>query len=160
MILDKLAESSRRRVEERKRTRSLEELRREAEARNAQTGFPFETALGRQGLSFICEVKKASPSKGVIAEEFPYLQIASEYEAAGADAVSCLTEPEYFLGSDRYLEEIAGKISLPVLRKDFTVDPYMIYEAKILGASAVLLICAILDREEVREGIRIADSLG
>lgn len=160
MILDKLAESSRRRVEERKRTRSLEELRREAEARNAQTVFPFETALGRQGLSFICEVKKASPSKGVIAEEFPYLQIASEYEAAGADAVSCLTEPEYFLGSDRYLEEIAGKISLPVLRKDFTVDPYMIYEAKILGASAVLLICAILDREEVREGIRIADSLG
>ena len=160
MILDKLAESSRRRVEERKRTRSLEELRREAEARNAQTGFPFETALGRQGLSFICEVKKASPSKGVIAKEFPYLQIASEYEAAGADAVSCLTEPEYFLGSDRYLEEIAGKISLPVLRKDFTVDSYMIYEAKILGASAVLLICAILDREEVREGIRIADSLG
>lgn len=160
MILDKLAESSRRRVEERKRTRSLEALRREAEARNAQTVFPFETALGRQGLSFICEVKKASPSKGVIAEEFPYLQIASEYEAAGADAVSCLTEPEYFLGSDRYLEEIAGKISLPVLRKDFTVDPYMIYEAKILGASAVLLICAILDREEVREGIRIADSLG
>ena len=160
MILDKLAESSRRRVEERKRTRSLEELRREAEARNAQTGFPFETALGRQGLSFICEVKKASPSKGVIAEEFPYLQIASEYEAAGADAVSCLTEPEYFLGSDRYLEEIAGKISLPVLRKDVTVDPYMIYEAKILGASAVLLICAILNREEVREGIRIADSLG
>lgn len=160
MILDKLAESSRRRVEERKRTRSLEALRREAEARNAQTGFPFETALGRQGLSFICEVKKASPSKGVIAKEFPYLQIASEYEAAGADAVSCLTEPEYFLGSDRYLEEIAGKISLPVLRKDFTVDPYMIYEAKILGASAVLLICAILDREEVREGIRIADSLG
>lgn len=160
MILDKLAESSRRRVEERKRTRSLEALRREAEARNAQTGFPFETALGRQGLSFICEVKKASPSKGVITEEFPYLQIASEYEAAGADAVSCLTEPEYFLGSDRYLEEIAGKISLPVLRKDFTVDPYMIYEAKILGASAVLLICAILDREEVREGIRIADSLG
>lgn len=160
MILDKLAESSRRRVEERKRTRSLEALRREAEARNAQTGFPFETALGRQGLSFICEVKKASPSKGVIAKEFPYLQIASEYEAAGADAVSCLTELEYFLGSDRYLEEIAGKISLPVLRKDFTVDPYMIYEAKILGASAVLLICAILDREEVREGIRIADSLG
>ena len=96
----------------------------------------------------------------MIAKEFPYLQIASEYEAAGADAVSCLTEPEYFLGSDRYLEEIAGKISLPVLRKDFTVDPYMIYEAKILGASAVLLICAILDREEVREGIRIADSLG
>ena len=160
MILEKLAEASRRRVEERKQKKPLAQLRREAEGRNAGTGFPFEAALKREGLSFICEVKKASPSKGVIAEEFPYLQIASEYEAAGADAVSCLTEPEYFLGSDRYLEEIAAEISLPVLRKDFTVDPYMIYEAKLLGASAVLLICALLDREQIREGIQIADSLG
>ena len=160
MILEKLAEASRRRVEARKQKKPLAQLRREAEGMNAGTGFPFEAALRREGLSFICEVKKASPSKGVIAEEFPYLQIASEYEAAGADAVSCLTEPEYFLGSDRYLEEIAAEISLPVLRKDFTVDPYMIYEAKLLGASAVLLICALLDREQIREGIQIADSLG
>ncbi len=160
MILDQLAEASRRRVEERKQRKPLAQLRREAEQMDARTGFPFEAALGRPELSFICEVKKASPSKGVIASEFPYQQIASEYEAAGADAVSCLTEPEYFLGSDRYLEEIAKKISLPVLRKDFTVDPYMIYEAKLLGASAVLLICAILDCGAVREGIQIADSLG
>lgn len=160
MILDKLAESSRQRVERRKKEKTPEQLRREAEGMSADTGFPFEAALKKPGLSFICEVKKASPSKGVIAAEFPYLQIASEYEAAGADAVSCLTEPEYFLGSDRCLEEIAAKISLPVLRKDFTVDPYMIYEAKLLGASAVLLICAILDRDAVREGIQIADSLG
>lgn len=160
MILEKLAEASRYRVEKRKVRKSPELLRREAESMERDTGFPFEAALRKPELSFICEVKKASPSKGVIAPEFPYLQIASEYEEAGADAVSCLTEPEYFQGSDRYLKEIAGKSSIPVLRKDFTVDPYMIYEAKVLGASAVLLICALLDRGEIREGIQIADSLG
>lgn len=160
MILEKLAEASRYRVEKRKVRKSPELLRREAESMGRENGFPFEAALRKPDLSFICEVKKASPSKGVLAPEFPYLQIASEYEEAGADAVSCLTEPEYFQGSDRYLEEIAGKVSIPVLRKDFTVDPYMIYEAKVLGASAVLLICALLDRGEIREGIQIADSLG
>lgn len=160
MILEKLAEASRCRVEKKKVWKSPELLRREAESMGRETGFPFEAALRKPDLSFICEVKKASPSKGVIAPEFPYLQIASEYEEAGADAVSCLTEPEYFQGSDRYLKEIAGKSSIPVLRKDFTVDPYMIYEAKVLGASAVLLICALLDRGEIREGIQIADSLG
>ncbi len=160
MILEKLAEASRCRVEKKKVRKSPELLRREAESMGRETGFPFEAALRKPDLSFICEVKKASPSKGVLAPEFPYLQIASEYEEAGADAVSCLTEPEYFQGSDRYLEEIAGKSSIPVLRKDFTVDPYMIYEAKVLGASAVLLICALLDRGEIREGIQIADSLG
>ena len=111
-------------------------------------------------ISFICEVKKASPSKGVIAEDFPYLEIAREYERAGAAAISCLTEPEYFLGRDRYLEEIAGKVRIPVLRKDFTVDAYQIYEAKVLGASAILLICSILSDEQLREYIRIADGLG
>lgn len=160
MILEKLAEASRYRVEKRKVRKSPELLRREAESMGRENGFPFEAALRKPDLSFICEVKKASPSKGVLAPEFPYLQIASEYEEAGADAVSCLTEPEYFQGSDRYLKEIAGKSSIPVLRKDFTVDPYMIYEAKVLGASAVLLICALLDRGEIREGIQIADSLG
>ena len=160
MILEKLAEASRYRVEKRKVRKSPELLRREAESMGRETGFPFEAALRKPDLSFICEVKKASPSKGVLAPEFPYLQIASEYEEAGADAVSCLTEPEYFQGSDRYLKEIAGKSSIPVLRKDFTVDPYMIYEAKVLGASAVLLICALLDWGEIREGIQIADSLG
>lgn len=103
----------------------------------ADTGFPFEEALKAQGLSFICEVKKASPSKGLIAPDFPYLSIASQYEAAGADAISVLTEPRWFLGDDRYLEEIARTVSIPCLRKDFTVDEYMIYEAKLLGASAV-----------------------
>ncbi len=111
-------------------------------------------------MSFICECKKASPSKGVIAEEFPYLQIAREYEAAGASAVSVLTEPKWFLGRDRYLEEIAADVKIPCLRKDFVVDAYMLYQAKLLGASAVLLICAILSREQLKEYRGICDELG
>ena len=113
-----------------------------------------------EGIAFICECKKASPSKGLIAPDFPYLDIAHAYESAGADCISVLTEPQYFLGSDRYLEEIAEAVYLPCLRKDFTVDPYMLYEAKLLGASAVLLICALLDAGALREYLAIADSLG
>lgn len=123
-------------------------------------GFEFEKALAADGTSFICEVKKASPSKGVIAEDFPYLEIAREYEAAGAAAISCLTEPKWFMGSDEYLREIAGTVSIPVLRKDFTICDYQIYEAKTLGASAVLLICALLDTDTIREYIKICDTLG
>lgn len=111
-------------------------------------------------MSFICEVKKASPSKGIIAEDFPYMQIAGEYEKAGAAAISCLTEPYYFKGSDDYLKAIAAHVHIPVLRKDFTVDEYMIYEAKVFGASAVLLICAILTDEELVRFQKIAHSLG
>ena len=122
--------------------------------------FIFEKALRGGDIAFICEVKKASPSKGVIADNFPYLNIAKEYEAAGAAAISVLTEPHYFKGSDLYLKEIAGTVSIPLLRKDFTVDSYMIYEAKILGASAILLICAILDKDTLAEYINIAHSLG
>lgn len=122
--------------------------------------YPFEEALGREGLSIISEVKKASPSKGVIAEDFPYLEIATTYEDAGADAISCLTEPDRFRGSDEYLKDIVKKVSIPVLRKDFTVDPYMIYQAKLMGASAVLLIAAILSDEELKSYFDIADRLG
>lgn len=122
--------------------------------------FEFEKALRVKPLAFICEVKKASPSKGVIAEDFPYLDIAREYEIAGASAISCLTEPKWFLGSDKYLKEIASEVDIPVLRKDFTVCPYQIYEAHTLGASAVLLICALLDTATIKEYISIADSLG
>ena len=116
--------------------------------------------LFRSGISFICECKKASPSKGLIAPDFPYLQIAREYEDAGADAISVLTEPKWFLGSDAYLKEIAAAVSVPCLRKDFTVDEYMIYEAKVLGASAVLLICSILSEAQVREYLTVCDELG
>lgn len=158
-ILDQLAEHAVKRVAEAKAVKSLEEVKREALAL-PKGDFAFEKALRKDGISFICECKKASPSKGVIAEDFPYLEIAREYEAAGADCISVLTEPKWFLGSDSYLKEIASSVSIPCLRKDFTVDEYMIYEAKVLGASAVLLICSILSVEQIRKYIRICDELG
>ena len=158
-ILDKLAASAKARCEAAKGKIPPEEIRRLAE--NTPKGdFGFEKSLKKPGMSFICECKRASPSKGLIAPEFPYLDIARDYEAAGADCISVLTEPEWFLGSDRYLEEIAHTVGIPCLRKDFTVDEYMIYEAKLLGASAVLLICSILDAEQLKEYIGVADSLG
>lgn len=160
MILDEIAEKTRERVADCKKKVSLEELKTKAEQMEVTQEFPFYKALKKEGLSFICEVKKASPSKGIIAEDFPYLEIAKDYEKAGADAISCLTEPFYFLGKDEYLQEIASEVSIPVLRKDFVVDPYMIYEAKILGASAVLLICSILTEEELVEYHKLAEGLG
>lgn len=159
-ILDKLSEYAKFRVTEEEKKLPLSEARRIAEDMPKDTGFPFEKTLKAPGISFICEVKKASPSKGLIAPDFPYLDIARQYEEAGAAAISCLTEPGWFQGSDVYLSEIARSVSIPVLRKDFTVDPYMIYRAKALGASAVLLICAILTEEQIREWIAICDSLG
>ncbi|MDD6233638.1 MAG: indole-3-glycerol phosphate synthase TrpC [Lachnospiraceae bacterium] len=160
MILDEIAAKTRERTAKNASLVPAEELKQKAYAMECNTGFPFEEALKKEEMSFICEVKKASPSKGIIAEDFPYLQIAKEYEKAGAAAISCLTEPYYFKGSDDYLKEIAAHVQIPVLRKDFTVDEYMIYEAKVLGASAVLLICAILTDEELVRFHKIADSLG
>ena len=160
MILDEIAAATRKRIAAEKEQIHLEEIKAQACALPSDIGFPFEQALKKDGIQFICEVKKASPSKGVIAEEFPYLDIAGDYEHAGAAAISVLTEPYYFKGSDTYLREIVQEVRIPVLRKDFTVDPYMIYQAKVLGASAVLLICAILTDEELSEYHRIADSLG
>lgn len=158
-ILDQLADHARERVSEAKRKISPKDLKQQA--LSMQKGsFAFEKALRKDGISFICECKKASPSKGLIAPEFPYLQIAEEYEAAGADCISVLTEPKWFLGSDKFLKEIADAVSIPCLRKDFTVDEYMIYEAKVLGASAVLLICSILGKSEIREYLQICDDLG
>ena len=156
-ILDQLAEHARERVACAKRQRP--DIRREALAL-PKGDFPFEKALSGPALAFICECKKASPSKGLIAPEFPYLEIAKDYEAAGADAISVLTEPKWFLGSDDYLRDIAASVVIPCLRKDFTVDEYMLYEAKLLGASAALLICAILDEQQVKDYIQICDGLG
>ena len=158
-ILQILADSAAARTERAKRLRSAESVRRDAEAM-PKGSFRFENALHTDDIAFICECKKASPSKGLIAPDFPYLRIAQEYENAGADCISVLTEPERFLGSDRYLAEIAAAVTIPCLRKDFTVDPYMIYEAKLLGASAVLLICAILDKPALTEYHNIAESVG
>ena len=158
-ILFTIAEYTKNRVEEAGKKVPLSELRDQAESLPKGT-FAFEKALKCEDISFICECKKASPSKGLIAPEFPYLDIAKQYEEAGADCISVLTEPKWFLGSDEYLSEIAKSVSTPCLRKDFTVDEYMIYQAKLLRASAVLLICSILDRSKLKEYIEICDSLG
>ena len=158
-ILDELADYARVRTAEAKKKRSLEEVKKAALAL-PKGDYRFETALKKPGISFICECKKASPSKGLIAPEFPYLEIAKAYEAAGADCISVLTEPKWFLGSERYLQEIAEAVEIPCLRKDFTVDEYMIYEAKLLGASAVLLICSILNEEELRYYMAVCEELG
>ncbi len=159
MILDDIAAKTRIRVENAKKALPFTALRAEAE-QMPKEGLPFQAALEKSGISFICEIKKASPSKGLIAPDFPYLQIAREYQAAGARAISVLTEPEFFLGDDRYLTEVTQTVDLPVLRKDFIIDPYQIYEAKRIGASAVLLICALLSEEELAEYLAIAESLG
>ena len=163
-ILEILAETARERVSEDKKKIAMEKMKELAFSMECNTdkksGFPVERALSSGDISFICEVKKASPSKGIIAEDFPYLKIAKEYEEAGAACISVLTEPSRFLGSDTYLKEIAETVHIPVLRKDFTIDAYQIYQAKVLGASMVLLICALLDEATIREYIGICDSLG
>lgn len=160
MILETIAQANKERYEKIGRQIPLETVKAKAHAMELNTGFPFEKALAKEGMSYICEVKKASPSKGVIAEDFPYLKIAEEYEQAGASAVSVLTEPKWFLGSNDYLEEISKQIKIPILRKDFTVCEYQIYEAKIIGASAVLLICSLMDTQALKEYIELCDSLG
>ena len=157
-ILDQLADYARQRVAAAKAVAPTAEVRRKA-LELPRGGFSFERALSGENLAFICECKKASPSKGLIAPDFPYLDIARNYEAAGAEAISVLTEPKWFLGRDEYLREIAGAVSIPCLRKDFTVDEYMLYQARLLGASAVLLICAILDAAELRDYLQICDAL-
>lgn len=158
-ILDQLAEYARVRTELAKSRISLEEMRRRAFSL-PKGEFSFEKALETPDIAFICECKRASPSKGLIAPDFPYVQIAQDYQTAGADAISVLTEPKWFLGSDQYLEEIAHAVSVPCLRKDFTVDEYMIYEAKVLGASAVLLICSILTQHQITAYLGLCDELG
>lgn len=160
MILDKIVASTRKRVEQEKKRQSPKEIKAQALAIEGRTDFPFEKMLHAEGISFICEVKKASPSKGVIAQDFPYLDIAREYEGAGAGAISVLTEPEFFQGSPEYLREIRQAVKLPLLRKDFIIDEYQIYQAKILGADAALLICAILDAAKLKEYIKLCDQLG
>ena len=158
-ILDELAAYAKERVQAAEKALPPAVLREQAFAL-PKGHFAFENALKTPDISFICECKKASPSKGLIAPDFPYLRIAREYEAAGADAISVLTEPKWFLGSDQYLRQIAENVSIPCLRKDFTVDEYMIYQAKLLGASAALLICAILSPSQLREYLSLCDELG
>lgn len=162
-ILNEIADKTKQRIREEKSQLPVFELKKRIEEQrdmDAVSGKPaFLEALQKPGMSYICEVKKASPSKGLIAPDFPYLSIAKEYEKAGASAISCLTEPYYFQGADSYLKEIARSVNIPVLRKDFTVEEYMIYQAKALGASAVLLICAILDDSQLKAYRQLAEEL-
>ena len=160
MILDTIVEATKIRVAQEKQVESPESVKAAALALPSDTGFPFEAALRQQDFNFICEVKKASPSKGIIAEHFPYLDIAKEYEVAGAAAISVLTEPDFFKGDKKYLQEIASTVKIPVLRKDFIIDEYQIYQAKVWGASAILLICACLDVPTLTKFRELADSLG
>ena len=160
MILDTIVEATKIRVAQEKQVESPESVKAAALALPSDTGFPFEAALRQQDFNFICEVKKASPSKGIIAEHFPYLDIAKEYEMAGAAAISVLTEPDFFKGDKKYLQEIASTVKIPVLRKDFIIDEYQIYQAKVWGASAILLICACLDVPTLTKFRELADSLG
>ena len=160
MILDTIVEATKVRVAQEKKVERPEAVKAAALALPSDTGFPFEAALRQQDFNFICEVKKASPSKGIIAEHFPYLDIAKEYEVAGAAAISVLTEPDFFKGDKKYLQEIASTVKIPVLRKDFIIDEYQIYQAKVWGASAILLICACLDVPTLTKFRELADSLG
>ena len=162
-ILNEIAARTKERIAEEKFKFPLRELISQQNsdlAKHAEEKISFLEALKKPGMSYICEVKKASPSKGLIAPDFPYLDIAKEYEQAGASAISCLTEPFYFQGADRYLQEISQAVNIPVLRKDFTVDEYMLYQAKAFGASAVLLICAILDNSQLKAFGELAQELG
>lgn len=158
-ILEKIADDTRERIAAEKKKISLDEIKEKAKLSRRGNGKNFLSALKKNSLSFICEVKKASPSKGIIAENFPYVEIAHEYEAAGADCISCLTEPKYFFGSDEIFKEICAEISLPMLRKDFTVDEYQIYQAKIIGADAILLICSILETAALEKFLNLCNEL-
>ncbi len=159
-ILDTIADYARQRVAADKERIGPEVMREQALQGGAAAGAAFESALRRPGMGFICEVKKASPSKGIIAPDFPYLDIARDYQAAGADGISCLTEPKWFLGTDQIFREIRQTVDTPMIRKDFTVDEYQIYQAKVLGANAVLLICALLDTRTVARYLELCESLG
>ena len=159
-ILDTIAAYARLRVAQDRAQVSLEELKDRCQEKPKADGEAFFQALRKEGMSFICEVKKASPSKGIISPEFPYLDIAWAYEAAGADCISCLTEPKWFLGSDQIFQEIRAAVATPMLRKDFVVDEYQLYQARLMGANCVLLICSLLDTETIKRYLDICGRLG
>ena len=161
-ILDQLAAYAKKRVDADKKITSPDQMRELAceIKKTDRKEFLFEKALRKPGMGFICECKKASPSKGLIEPDFRYMEIAKDYERAGADCISVLTEPKWFLGDDLYLKEISKAVATPCLRKDFTVDEYQIYQAKTLGASTVLLICSILTEAQIYKYLDICETLG
>jgi len=157
MILDKIVEKTKERYSN--KLDKLEDIKKLASKRAILNPNFFYDAIEKKGISFICELKKASPSKGIIKEDFNYLEIAKEYNKC-ADVISCLTEPYFFLGNDEYLTNVKMNVNIPVLRKDFVLYEYQIYEAKAIGADAILLIVAILDKEILKKYIDIAHSIG
>ncbi len=159
MILDDIVAKQKVRIEHEKKEKNIDTLKQEVLSLPLSKNFFFEDALKSKDFAFICEIKKASPSKGVIVEDFPYLDIAQDYENAGAAAISVLTEPNFFKGNDIYLKEVADTVNIPVLRKDFIIDEYQIYQAKLIGADAILLICAILDETTLNKFLNLAKSL-
>ncbi len=159
MILDDIVIKQKERIAKEKKEKNIESLKLEVLNISLGEKFFFEESLRVKDFSFICEIKKASPSKGVIVEKFPYIDIAQEYETAGASAISVLTEPNFFKGNDKYLKDISGIVNIPVLRKDFIIDEYQIYQAKLIGADAILLICAILDETTLKNFLHLAKSL-
>lgn len=160
MILDDIAVETKRRVERLKREGYYGKIHEEIQHFQPSTEDVFYKNLAKPGLSFICELKKASPSKGIISEDFPFEEIGKEYEAAGASAISCLTEPKWFKGDMAYLTRVAKEVNIPVLRKDFIIDACQIEEAALGGASAILLIAAILSDEEINHFLHLAHELG
>lgn len=160
MILDDLVAATKQRLVEEKKQVPLIELKQQAQQipnRDSQT---IINKFLEPKLHFIGEIKKSSPSKGTIVDDFPYMKIAQEYQDAKIDAISILTEPTYFQGKLAYLKEISKTSNVPLLRKDFTIDPYMIYQAKVAGASLILLIVAILDDEELISYLKLSQKLG
>ena len=159
MIFDDIVIKQKERIAKEKKEKNIESLKLEVLNISLGEKFFFEESLRVKDFSFICEIQKASPSKGVIVEKFPYIDIAQEYETAGASAISVLTEPNFFKGNDKYLKDISGIVNIPVLRKDFIIDEYQIYQAKLIGADAILLICAILDETTLKNFLHLAKSL-
>lgn len=160
MILDEIVEKRKIQLEREKATADFETVKKAAERLGRQC-ISFKNALAKPDrLSVISEVKKASPSKGLIQPDFAPVKIAKEYESCGANAVSCLTEEHYFQGSSEYFKAIRQAIGLPMIRKDFIIDEYQIYEARLMGADAILLIAAVLDDEKLKRFGDTARSLG
>jgi indole-3-glycerol phosphate synthase len=141
MVLDEIVRHKKKEVEEKKRIKPVEELINEIKGGYSGN---FKKVLQKEGISIIGEIKQASPSKGIIKEDFDSVKIAKVYEKVDVDAISVLTEKEFFKGDDNYIREVKKVSSKPILRKDFIVDEYQIYESKILGADAVLLIVSVL----------------
>ena len=160
MIIDDIIESTKERVAQNKKLHPIEKIAAVAFDKPINFDYPFEKALRKPGLSYIMEVKRAIPTKGQITQNFDYKTIAKEYEDIGASAISVVTEPDFFKGDDDFLAEIAKIVKIPVLRNDFIVDEYMVYESKLLGADAIILLCSVLDEITLMRCLNLAERLG